>query len=82
MPYSGQDITRVPAHKIVQLSMAHSPEGRRVFATLTVEENLTLGGFVHKRPGVIEPAREEAYELFPRLRERRQQLAGTLSGGE
>lgn len=81
--FDGQDITRVPAHRIVQLGIAHCPEGRRVFPTLTVEENLTLGGFVHRsRPTEVNRARDEAFELFPRLLERRQQLAGTLSGGE
>ncbi|MFS8524620.1 MAG: ABC transporter ATP-binding protein [Limnochordales bacterium] len=81
--YEGADITRAPAHRIVQMGIAHSPEGRRVFPTLTVEENLTLGGFIHrKRPDAVARGKEHVYELFPRLRERRQQLAGTLSGGE
>ena len=81
--FDDKDITRVPAHRIVQLGIAHCPEGRRVFPTLTVEENLTLGGFIHRsRPDQLKRARNEAYELFPRLLERRQQLAGTLSGGE
>src|SRR5690625_6535374 len=81
--FDGQDITRVPAHRIVQLGIAHCPDGRPVLPTLTVEENLTLGGFVHRsRPTEVTRARDEAFELFPRLLERRQQLAGTLSGGE
>jgi branched-chain amino acid transport system ATP-binding protein len=81
--YRDQDITQLPAHRIVQLGLAHSPEGRKVFATLTVAENLLLGGFVHrKQPQVVEAAQERVYELFPRLRERRNQLSGTLSGGE
>ena len=81
--FNGKDITRLPAHAIVALGIAHCPEGRRVFPTLTVEENLTLGGFVNRaRPAEVKRAREEAYELFPRLLERRNQLAGTLSGGE
>lgn len=81
--FDGQDITRLPAHRIVQLGIAHCPEGRKVFPTLTVEENLTLGGFIHRsRPQELKRARDEAFDLFPRLLERRQQLAGTLSGGE
>lgn len=82
--YVGDDITRRPAHDIVQRGIAHSPEGRSVFPTLSVEENLTLGGFVHrKRPASETAAKmDDVYELFPRLRERRSQLAGTLSGGE
>src|SRR5690554_2381936 len=81
--FEGRDITRVPAHRIVQLGIAHCPEGRRVFPTLTVEENLTLGGFVHRsRPKDVKLTRDEAFDLFPRLLERRNQLAGTLSGGE
>ncbi|MGB4337344.1 MAG: ABC transporter ATP-binding protein [Bacillota bacterium] len=79
----GTDITNLPAHEIVNMCVAHVPEGRRVFATLTVEENLKLGAYKHRR----EPQRwvgtiKKVYELFPRLEERRNQLAGTLSGGE
>ena len=79
----GTDITNLPAHEIVNMGGAHVPEGRRVFATLTVEENLKLGAYKHRR----EPQRwvgtiKKVYELFPRLEERRNQLAGTLSGGE
>ncbi len=81
--FDGRNITRVAAHRIVELGIAHCPEGRRVFPTLTVEENLTLGGFVHRsRPKEVKRTRDEAFELFPRLLERRSQLAGTLSGGE
>lgn len=82
--YDGDDITRRAAHEIVERGIAHSPEGRSVFPTLSVEENLTLGGFIHrKRPAEkIAAKMEDIYNLFPRLRERRQQLAGTLSGGE
>jgi len=81
--YNGADITRTPAHRIVAMGIAHSPEGRRVFPTLTVEENLTLGGFINrKRPDAVARVKEQVFQLFPRLRERRQQLAGTLSGGE
>jgi branched-chain amino acid transport system ATP-binding protein len=78
--FKGEDITKVPAHKIVSLGMSHAPEGRRVFKTLTVEENLFLGAFTKKN--VDMERLKWIYELFPRLEERRKQLAGTLSGGE
>lgn len=78
--FKGIDITNMPAHKIVAMGMSHSPEGRRVFGTLTVAENLGLGSYTQKR---IDPERLQwVYELFPRLEERQRQLAGTLSGGE
>ncbi len=78
--FKGQDITHVPAHKIVAMGISHSPEGRRVFGTLTVEENLSLGSYTRKK---IDPQRLAwVYELFPRLKERCRQLAGTMSGGE
>jgi branched-chain amino acid transport system ATP-binding protein len=78
----GRDVTGRPAHEIAEAGIAHAPEGRSVFATLTVEENLTLP-FRRRygRTGVA-PALERVYELFPRLGERRGQLAGSLSGGE
>lgn len=72
----------LPAHEIVKLKVTQSPEGRRVFTTLTVEENLGLGAFTSKNPGRIAKSRKWIYSLFPRLEERRRQLAGTLSGGE
>jgi len=78
--FKSEDITKVPAHKIVSLGMSHAPEGRRVFKTLTVEENLSLGAFTKKN--VDMERLKWIYELFPRLEERRKQLAGTLSGGE
>lgn len=79
----GQELTRLPAHTIVELGVAHVPEGRKVFATLTVEENLNLGGYSQrKRRQAVEEGRDRVYQLFPRLKERRHQLAGTLSGGE
>lgn len=78
--FKGQDITRTPAHKIVSLGIGHSPEGRRIFGILTVEENLMLGGYVHAKTD--KKILDWVYELFPRLLERRRQLAGTLSGGE
>lgn len=82
----GQDITGLPSHEITRRGMAHSPEGRRVFPTLSVDDNLELGAFPRltgARPkGDVERDRERMFELFPRLKERRAQLAGTLSGGE
>ena len=78
--FKGNDLTKLPAHKIVPLGISHSPEGRKVFGILTVEENLLLGAYTQKR---VDPKTQEwIYELFPRLKERRKQLAGTLSGGE
>lgn len=78
----GTDISRVPSHKIVAMGLAQVPERRRVFAEQTVEENLDLGAFTRKDKDGIRRDMEEVYELFPRLKERRTQLAGTLSGGE
>ena len=83
---SGQDITGMESHKIARAGLAHSPEGRRVFATMSVTDNLILGAFpryTRSRPrGDINRDLEQALELFPRLKERQHQLAGTLSGGE
>lgn len=79
--FEGTDITRTAADRIVRLGIAQSPEGRRVFGTLTVEENLKLGGFT-RPPREIPSSVEAIYDMFPRLAERRSQLAGTLSGGE
>jgi branched-chain amino acid transport system ATP-binding protein len=82
----GKDITGHDSHKIARAGLAHSPEGRRVFASMTVTDNLLLGAFprfTRARPkGDIKHDLEKALELFPRLKERRTQLAGTLSGGE
>ncbi|KAF1074305.1 ABC transporter ATP-binding protein [Halodesulfovibrio sp. MK-HDV] len=78
----GKPIHSVPAHNIVKMGISQSPEGRRVFSTLTVEENMDLGAFTLKDNAKIERNREWIYDLFPRLLERRTQLAGTLSGGE
>ena len=78
----GTDITKVPSHKIVSMGLAQVPERRRVFAEQTVEENLDLGAFTRKDKDGIKKDMEEVYELFPSLKERRTQLAGTLSGGE
>lgn len=80
--FEGKDITKVPAHKIVSLGMAHVPEGRRVFAELTVYENLKMGAYTRKDKNEMEQTLEGVYQRFPRLRERKNQLAGTLSGGE
>ena len=76
------ELTKTPANKIVGLGLAQVPEGRRVFADQTVEENLRLGAYLRKDKGAIAADMEEVYRLFPRLKERRIQPAGTLSGGE
>lgn len=80
--FEGQDITKVPAHKIVSLGMAHVPEGRRVFAELSVYQNLKMGAYTRKDKDEITKTLEMVYKRFPRLEERKNQLAGTLSGGE
>ena len=80
--YDGQKINNVPSHKIVKLGMTQVPEGRRIFAELTVYENLLMGAFIEKDKSVVKADMEKVYELFPRLAERRNQVAGTLSGGE
>ncbi|MGN0385786.1 MAG: ABC transporter ATP-binding protein [Lachnospiraceae bacterium] len=77
-----RDITRVPGHKIVTLGMAHVPEGRRVFANLTVLQNLKMGAYTRKDKSEIAETLKMVYSRFPRLEERKNQLAGTLSGGE
>ncbi len=83
---NGKDIAGLESHDVAREGLAHSPEGRRVFPTLSVEDNLTLGAFPRltgSRPkGDISADRDRAFTLFPRLKERRNQLAGTLSGGE
>ena len=80
--FEGKDITKMPAHKIVTLGMAHVPEGRRVFEDLSVYENLLMGAFTRKDKDEIAKTLEMVYKRFPRLRERKNQVAGTLSGGE
>ncbi|MGW1813500.1 ABC transporter ATP-binding protein [Streptomyces sp. NPDC002125] len=80
--FDGRDLAGVPAHKVVSLGLAHSPEGRHIFPRLTVEENLLLGAYIRKDDPSIAEDIERSYELFPRLRERRSQPAGTMSGGE
>lgn len=80
--YEGKELTKVPSHKIVSLGMAHVPEGRRVFAELTVLENLKMGAYTRKDSKEIEESIQMVYKRFPRLEERKSQIAGTLSGGE
>ena len=77
-----EDISRLPAHKIVRMGVAQCPEGRRVFAQQTIMENLELGAYVRNDKEEIKEDLERVFELFPRLKERKDQLAGTLSGGE
>ncbi|MEW6046499.1 MAG: ABC transporter ATP-binding protein [Bacillota bacterium] len=79
----GEPITHLPPDEVVRRGVAHVPEGRRIFATLTVEENLRLGAFLRRRdPQAVARSMESVFALFPRLQERRRQLGGTLSGGE
>jgi branched-chain amino acid transport system ATP-binding protein len=80
--FDGADVTHVPAHEIVPLGIIQVPEGRRMFARLTVEENLRMGGFTLDSRSQVQAGVERAYAMFPRLRERRNQVSGTLSGGE
>lgn len=80
--FEGQDITKVPGHKIVSMGMAHVPEGRRVFAELSVLENLKLGAYTRKDKAEVAETLKRVYRSFPRLEERKNQSAGTLSGGE
>ena len=80
--FEGKDITKIPAHKIVSMGMAHVPEGRRVFADLSVYENLKLGAYTRKDKENLNKDLENIYKRFPRLAERKNQSAGTLSGGE
>ncbi|MBE5920548.1 MAG: ABC transporter ATP-binding protein [Pseudobutyrivibrio ruminis] len=78
----GTDITKIPGHKIVSMGLAHVPEGRRVFGGLTVLENLKMGAYTRSSKTEIAESFERIYASFPRLKERQNQLAGTLSGGE
>lgn len=80
--FEGKDITKVPGHKIVSMGMAHVPEGRRVFAELSVYQNLKMGAYTRKDKDEIEQTLRMVYQRFPRLEERKNQMAGTLSGGE
>ena len=87
-PFSGdlkmeeQSLTTIPPHQIVELGIAHVPENRRLFPGMTVEDNLKLGAFAKKARGDSKKSLDFVYELFPRMKERRSQLAGTMSGGE
>ncbi len=80
--FEGKELTKTPAHKIVAMGMAHVPEGRRVFQQLTVLENLRLGAYTRKDKAEVRESLEKVYARFPRLEERKNQIAGTLSGGE
>lgn len=80
--FEGKDITKTPAHKIVEMGIAHVPEGRRVFADLSVYQNLRMGAYTRKDKSEIEQTLSIIYKRFPRLEERKNQRAGTLSGGE
>ncbi len=80
--YEGNEITKTPGHKLVSMGIAHVPEGRRVFAELSVLQNLKLGAYTRNDKGELEETLKRIYERFPRLEERRNQAAGTLSGGE
>ncbi len=80
--YEGKDVTRIPGEKLVQMGIAHVPEGRRVFASMTVLQNLKMGAYTRKDKGEIAENLNMIYRRFPRLEERKNQLAGTLSGGE
>ena len=79
--FDGQDLIQLPAHKVVAAGISHAPEGRAVFANLTVEDNLVLGAYLRKDPAVASDM-DRMFGLFPRLKERRKQASGTLSGGE
>jgi len=80
--FDGQDISKLPPHEIVRRGVSHVPEGRQLFPFMSVEENLALGAYIPRQRPRIKQAIEEQFELFPRLKERRKQMAGTLSGGE
>ncbi len=80
--YGGEDLTTVPPHELPALGIAHVPENRRLFPHLTVEENLKVGAYAKRARPHFAARRDHVYTLFPRLKERRHQLAGTLSGGE
>lgn len=80
--FQGKDLLKTPAHKIVSMGMAHVPEGRRIFQELTVLENLKLGAYTRSSKSEIDETIRMIYSKFPRLEERKEQIAGTLSGGE
>ena len=80
--FNGKNISGLAAHEIVKLGLSHVPEGRMVFANLTVQENLMMGAYLQRDKAVIRAELELVFATFPRLKEREQQIAGTLSGGE
>ena len=80
--FKGQDITGVPAHQLVARGISHVPEGRKIFPTLTVRENLEMAGWTVKDKSIVKRRMEEVFEMLPRIKERIGQLGGTLSGGE
>ncbi|HEX2713199.1 MAG TPA: ABC transporter ATP-binding protein [Candidatus Acidoferrales bacterium] len=80
--FFGQDISRISPHEIVARGISHVPEGRQLFPYMSLEENLALGAYTHRARRELQQLMEEQFELFPRLKERRKQLASTLSGGE
>ena len=80
--YEGRNIVGLPAHEIVRLGLSHVPEGRMVFANLTVTENLKMGAYLQRNHAVVRREMDHVLDVFPRLQERQKQLAGTLSGGE
>ncbi|GIV66826.1 MAG: ABC transporter ATP-binding protein [Chloroflexota bacterium] len=80
--FKGMDISMMPADQIVRLGISHVPEGRKIFAPLTVKENLLMGAYTRKDPNEIERSMQRVFASFPRLKERLNQLGGTLSGGE
>ncbi len=80
--FEGARLDNLPAHRIVDAGISHAPEGRKVFATLTVQENLNMGAYSRNDKQGIEESRQRVFRLFPRLKERQRQVAGTLSGGE
>jgi len=80
--YEGEEISHLPAHRIVERGISHVPEGRMIFANLTVRENLLMGAYLRKDRNKLESDFDFVFEVFPRLKERAKQVAGTLSGGE
>lgn len=80
--YDGNELNKIPAHKIISLGLSQVPEGRRVFQELSVKDNLILGAYTRKNKAEVKATLESIYDIFPRLKERSSQVAGTLSGGE
>lgn len=80
--FEGKELTKIPAHRIVSMGMSHVPEGRRIFQELTVYDNLLMGAFTRKDKNELHDSIKTVYKHFPRLEERKNQIAGTLSGGE